>query len=181
MEYEDVIMKRRSIRKFLPQSIEKEKVEKMLECARVCQSAKNRQPWMFMILKEDIKDKIANIMLELFEQNDIELPGYVNSSKSSANIIKEAPLLILVFKKNDEEWQTGDLLSIGAAIEHICLEAVNLGLGSVWIRDIVYTENEICRAVRHEKLQLVSAIAIGYPAESPKQRPRKPLNDILIL
>ncbi|ABX42342.1 nitroreductase family protein [Lachnoclostridium phytofermentans] len=180
MEFEDVVQKRRSIRKFSPHCVEKEKIEKLLECARLCQSAKNRQPWKFMILENHDKNQIADIMLALFQQNNVELPGYMNSSKSSANIIKNAPLLILVFKDKDDDWQTGDLLSIGAAIEHICLEAVNLWLGALWIRDTSYTENEICKSVGYNDLQLVSAIAIGYPAESPSQRPRKAMEDIII-
>lgn len=180
MEFEKVIKDRRSIRKFTSQEVEDEKLEKIIDCARLCQSAKNRQPWRFMILKNESKDKVANIMLNLFEKNNIDLPGYMNSSKSSANIIKNAPVLILVFMEKDEDWRTGDLLSIGAAIEHICLEAVNLGLGSLWIRDTVYTEDAICKSVGYEDLQLVSAIAVGYPAESPAQRPRKTINELLI-
>lgn len=180
MEFENVIQQRRSIRKFCSNCVEKEKVEKLLECARLCQSAKNRQPWKFMILENQDKDQIADIMLALFQQNNVELPGYMNSSKSSANIIKNAPLLILTLKDKDDDWQTGDILSIGAAIEHICLEAVNLGLGALWIRDTSYTENEICKAVGYNDLQLVSAIAIGYPAETPSQRPRKAREDIII-
>lgn len=180
MEFEKVIKERKSIRKFTNQEIEDEKLENIIECARLCQSAKNRQPWSFMILKDESKNKIADIMLSLFEKNNINIPGYMNSSKSSANVIKNAAILILVFRENDENWLIGDLLSIGAAIEHICLEAVNLGLGSLWIRDTVYTEKEICESVGYKDLQLVSSIAIGYPAESPSQRPRKSTSEILI-
>lgn len=180
MELEEVIKARRSIRKFLSHEVEAEKTERLLECARLCQSAKNRQPWMFMILKRDDKDRVADIMLAPFEQSHSESAGYQNSSKHSAQVIKEAPMLMLVFMEKDENWLTGDLLSIGAAIEHICLEAVNLGLGALWIRDTAYTEDEICGAMGYENLRLVSAIAVGYPAESPAQRPRKAMEDIVI-
>lgn len=180
MELEEVIKARRSIRKFLSHEVEAEKTERLLECARLCQSAKNRQPWKFMILKRDDKDRVADIMLAPFEQNQSETMGYQNSSKHSAQVIKEVPMLMLVFMEKDEGWLTGDLLSIGAAIEHICLEAVNLGLGALWIRDTAYTEDEICRAVGYENLRLVSAIAVGYAAESPAQRPRKTMEDIVI-
>lgn len=180
MQFEDVVKNRRSIRKFEQVAVEKEKIDKLIEAARLCQSAKNRQPWKFMILDGQNKNKIAEIMLNLFEQNNVDLPGYMNSSKSSAHIIENAPLLILVFKEEDNNWTTGDLLSLGAAIEHICLEAVNLGLGSVWIRDTDYTEQEICDYVGYPDLQLVSGIAIGYPAEKPVQRPRKDKEEILL-
>lgn len=180
MEFDHVIENRRSIRKFQPQKVEQSKINRLLEAARLCQSAKNRQPWKFQVLTDSRKDEIADIMLSLFERNNVELPGYVNSSKYSAEIIKNADVLLLVFREKDDDWNIGDLLSIGAAIEHVCLEAVNLDLGSVWIRDTAYTENEICRHTGHEDLQLVSAIAVGYPAESPLPRPRKTLDEIVL-
>jgi nitroreductase len=180
MEFEKVIKDRRSIRKFKNKEVEDEKIMSLLECARLCQSAKNKQPWLFKILKAEEKDKVADIMLSLFEKNYIDLPGYANSSKLSASVIKNAAVLILVFREKDDFWLVGDTLSIGAAIEHICLEAVNLGLGSLWIRDTTYTENEICEYVGHKDLQLVSAIAVGYPDEFPAQRPRKALEEIII-
>ena len=180
MQFEDVLKNRRSIRKFQPQPVESEKVEQLVEALRVCQSAKNRQPWRLMILDGEKKDKVADIMLQLFEQKDIELPGYVNSSKSSATIIREAPLLILVFKEIDDSWTTGDLLSIGAAIEHVCLQAVASSLGSLWIRDTEYTKQEISSYLGYSQLDLVSGIAIGYPDEKPVMRPRKSREDILL-
>lgn len=180
MEFDHVVQNRRSIRKFQPKKVEQSKINQLLEAARLCQSAKNRQPWQFKVLTGADKDEIADIMLSLFEQNDIELPGYANSSKYSAQIIKNADVLFLVFREKDDDWNIGDLLSIGAAIEHICLEAVNLDLGSVWIRDTAYTEAEICRHTGCGELQLVSAIAVGYPAESPLPRPRKTLDEIVL-
>lgn len=54
-----------------------------------------------------------------------------------------------------------DLVSIGAMIEHICLEAGHLGLGSLWIRDTVYTEAKIAQAVGYPDLRLNIRHAIG--------------------
>ena len=93
--------------------------------------------------------------------------------------MKQAPILILVFKPKEVNWIIGDSLSIGAAIEHICLRATDLELGSLWIRDIVYTQKEIAKLVGKDDMDLISAISIGYPDEKPKQRTRKKLNEIL--
>ena len=136
-----------------------------------------------MLVKGKIKNKIANIMLEKEKNSKVSLERKIynaNSSvKETSNIIKEAPILILVFKPKQDNWIIGDSLSIGAAIEHICLRATDLGLGSLWIRDIVYTQKEIANLVWKEDMELISAVSIGYPDESPKQRPRKKLNEIL--
>lgn len=180
MDFEKVVKDRRSIRKYLDQEIEKDKIDKLIEMARLCPSAKNRQPWKFMILDKNTKNKIAELILNLFDANNYDLPGYVNSAKSSAEIIKNAPVLMLAYREKDDNWLIGDLLSMGAVIEHICLEAVNLGLGAVWIRDTVYTEEEIGDLIGYPDLQLVSAIAIGYPDESPDPRPRKSIEEIIL-
>lgn len=180
MEFHDVIEKRRSIRKFLNKPVEDKQLEQLINSARLCQSAKNRQPWKFMILKGEQKDWVAQNMLDLFERNNVDLPGAINSAKFSAQIIKEAAAIILVFGEGDKDWLMPDLLSIGAAIEHICLEAVNLGLGSLWIADVLYTACEIVEYVGCTGLQLVSGVAIGYPGESPNPRPRKALDEVLI-
>ena len=179
MEFDQVIKNRRGIRKFQQQTVETDKITALIECARLCQSAKNRQPWRFMVLTGDKKNRVADIMLNLFEKKDIELPGYMNSSKNSANIIKNAPVLILVFIPKDEAWIQSYLLSVGAAIEHICLKAVDEGLGSVWIADTVYTRNEICEELGRCDNLLVSGIAVGYPDEDPLPRARKALEEIL--
>lgn len=180
MEFLNVIQDRRSIRKYAREDVEDEKVTTLLEAARLCQSAKNRQPWRFLVLRGQEKDTVAQIMLSLFDQKDVELPGYVNSSKSSAHIIQQAPVLILVLREREEDWNTGDLLSVGAAIEHICLCAVDLGLGSVWIRDTVYTQEEIGAYIGYPELELVSAISVGYPDEKPAPRPRKILAEVTL-
>lgn len=180
MEFNEVIQSRRSIRHFTSQEVESDKIDQLIDCARLCQSAKNRQPWYFMILKGQEKDKTADIMMEPFSEETKEMMGYINTVKYSADTIKRAPILIVIFQENEEEWLAPDLLSVGAAIEHICLECVNLGLGSVWIGDICFNERAVSKYLGHEHFHVVSAIAIGYPAESPKQRPRKTREEILI-
>lgn len=183
MELITAIKRRRSIRKFKNKEISKEIIEDLIDCARLAPSAKNRQPWKFVIVTDIIKNQIADIMLEKENSLKVSLERQiynVNSSvKSTAKIMKEAPILILVFKEYEDNWIIGDSLSIGGAIEHICLRATDLGLGSLWIRDIVYTKKEIAKLVGFENMELISAISIGYPDENPKPRHRKKLNEIL--
>ena len=183
MELKETIKNRRSIRKFKNIDVSKEMIEDLIDCARLAPSAKNRQPWKFVIVKSEIKNKIADIMIEKEESSKIDLERKIyqmpSSVKTTAKIIKEAPILILVLKKNEDNWLIGDALSIGGAIEHICLRATDLGLGSLWIRDIVYTQKEIAKLIKHEDMELISAISVGYPDESPNQRPKKVLDEVI--
>ena len=179
MELNEVIDKRRSIRKYTNEEISKEVIESIIDSARLAPSAKNRQPWNFVVVQNTIKNKIADMMIkkenELLQTTDRKGSSVINTSK----IIKEAPVLILVLKEYDENWIIGDCLSIGAAIEHICLKATDLGLGSLWIADTVYVQKDIAKLVGHENMQVISAISIGYSDQEPNRRPRKELEDIL--
>lgn len=102
-----------------------------------------------------------------------------SSVRETAAVMKEAPVVILVLMKMDMDWLISDVLSVGAAIEHICLRATDLGLGSLWICDTVYTEHEIATLVGKEDKRMISAVAIGHGLQNPPQRPRKALEDIL--
>lgn len=178
MELKETIENRRSIRKFKNTTISKEIIEDLIDCARLAPSAKNRQPWKFLVLEDEIKNQVADIMME--EESSKLHSEKINSSVlATAKTIKEAPILILVLTQYDKDWRIGDSLSIGAAIEHICLRATDLGFGSLWIRDIIYTKKEIAKLVHHENTDIISAISIGYPDECPKQRPRKQLTEVL--
>lgn len=183
MELNKAIENRRSIRKYKVIDVPNEIIEELINCARLAPSAKNRQPWKFMIVKDKIKNEIADIMLEQDKKSRISLERKIYNSNSSvkatALIIKEAPILILVFRPKDNNWVIGDSLSIGAAIEHICLKATDLKLGSLWIRDIVYTQDSIANLVGKDDMELISAISIGYPDENPKQRTKKKLEEVM--
>lgn len=179
MELQQVVESRRSIRRYDPdRPVEEEKLRALLEAARLCQSAHNRQPWRFMVLTGEKKEKTAGLLVRWLEENP-QLPDWLKAVRYSAEVIRQAPVLLLVFREDDPDWEGSDLLSVGAAIEHICLKAVELGLGSVWLRDPVFVEKEIAQLVGCP-LQLVSALSVGYPAEAPGPRPRLPLDKLML-
>ena len=183
MELKETIKNRRSIRKFKNTEISKEIIEDLIDCARLAPSAKNRQPWKFVIVTDTIKNQIADIMLEKENSSKISLERQIynaNSSvKATAKVMKEAPILILVLKEYEDNWIIGDNLSIGACVENMCLRATELEIGTLWIRDTVYVAEDVAKMLNHENMELNCALAIGYANQSPKQRPRKELKDIV--
>ena len=183
MNLDQVINKRKSIREYLDKDVPDELIEKLINIARLAPSAKNRQPWRFIVVKDEIKNKIADIMLKQLQESKISLEKKIynkkNSVKATALIIKQAPVLILVFRNKDDNWIVGDTLSIGASVEHICLKAVDLGLGSLWIRDIVYTKEEIAYMVGKDNMELICAVSIGYTDDNSKVKKKKDLKEIM--
>ena len=158
------IQNRRSIRNYLTDEIKKEEVLDLLQAGIMAPSAKNNQPWRFLIVSQDVKTKISSKMIELVGPN------------KTAEVIANVPYLILVYNSSDEYFNH---LSIGAAIENILLECENRNLGSLWIGYIKKIEDYVKELVGVE-MELVSAIAIGVKDENPLPRTRLNLEDILI-
>lgn len=73
-----------------------------------------------------------------------------------------------------------DCLSIGCAVEHISLKATDLGLGSLWVRDVVYTRDKIAEFVGYENMELVTGITIEYSCNHSYERYKKKLEDIMV-
>ena len=182
METIDAIKMRRSSYKFKRKDIDKKIVEDILNCGRLAPSAKNRQPWYFIILKGEQKDHVADLMIkytknadEKVERKKIHAPSSV---LASAEVIKNVPILICIFKKKDPVWTVGDSLSLGACIENMCLRATDLGLGSLWMRDTLYVATETAKFIGHNDMEFNSALAIGYIEKNVRRPLKKELSDI---
>lgn len=175
MELTEAIRARRSIRKFTDADLSDEMVKELLSVAVLAPSAKNRQPWRFMIVRGETKSAISELMRKWQTQNsDVK-----TSIFGTAQAIDEAPVLVLVFKEYDSGFERSDTLSIGGMIQTMLLKATEMGLGSLWICDTSYVRSEISELVG-TKLDLYSAISLGYADEHPNPRPRKSLEDVMI-
>jgi nitroreductase len=179
-----VIEERRSIRKFQNKKISQKIIEKILELATKAPSGKNRQPWRFVVLQESKKDELVENMNKRI--SFLKKQGEnIGSCEVSINSINEASAVILVFNafSNFEEDYNRyrlitDVQSIGAAVQTMILAAQNFGFGTLWICDIFYCENEICDWLKRKE-ELVAAVAIGYPNQTPYPRPRKSAEEVI--
>lgn len=177
------IEERRSIRKFENKIIPKETIEKILELATKAPSGKNRQPWRFVVLQGRKKDELVNLMTKCASFLNKQGKS-IGSYELSINSINEASTVILVlnrFSNVEEDYNhyrlITDTQSIGAAVQTMILAAQNFGLGTLWICDIFYCDSEICSWLKYKE-ELVAAVAIGYPNQSPYPRPRKSLKEV---
>ena len=148
MEFKNVLQQRRSIRKFKTTLLTDGVVNELLEFGRLAPSTKNKQPWRCVVVRDKSKltqiatimENAEKVMSDTYSKRQITLRSSVNRS---ANIMKESPCIIFVYKEKDDWMNVSDLLSIGAFIENICLGAAELGLGSLWVRDICYAQHLI--------------------------------------
>ena len=190
-----MIEERRSIRKFTGESVDREQIETIVEAARLAPSAKNRQPWKYIVYMGGEKDKLLNVMEKALEKERTEhklLPQSAYGLPDAFNtlrIMREAPVTIIVMNTNGQSpYETieadrrvaeiCDSLSIGASIENMLLKATKLGLGTLWIANTCFAYDDLVKFVG-ESGQLIGAVAVGHSAEHPAPRPRKPLEEIL--
>lgn len=184
MKIGEAIIKRRSVRKYQSQPVPRELIGQVLEAATLAPSGKNAQPWEFIVLEGQEKDTIADMMEAGAEQLEA-MSGSSGSVRNSARIIREAPVVIMVYNPRKREgagplqqvlW-TVDTQSVGAAIQNLLLKAVELGLGSVWICNVLVAREQISTWLGRED-EMIAAVALGWPAEEPAARPRKPWQQV---
>ena len=191
----DTINERRSIRKYRDKPVEKQLIADIIDAGRAAPSAKNRQPWKYIVFAGKAKEEMLGKMAEgLSREENIsaslpESKAGLPDARNTLRIIREAPVIILVLNTNgtspfiplsadDRITEICDTLSIGASIQNILLKAQECGLGTLWIANTCFAYKELTEYLDTES-QLVGAIAVGYPDESPVQRPRRPLDEIM--
>jgi nitroreductase len=167
MDIFQVIRDRRSIRKYKDLPVEQEKLEQLLDAARLAPSWKNMQCWRFLVLKDR---KGIEALLDAFPDDN---PG--------KKALTMAPVVVVVCAdpidsgiENGIEYYIADT---AIAFQHFCLAAHALGLGTCWMG--WYDEDLIKEAFAiPEMIRVVGVTPLGYPDQEPKQRPRKELAEI---
>ena len=128
--------------------------------------------------KEELLGRVDSVLQTLLAEG-----RPTGSLRGSLRAMQEAPVLILVFNgiprtNPPREFEYAKFLvdtqSIGAAIQTMLLGAQSMGLGSLWICDVLFAVDEISSYVESSD-ELVAAVALGYPAEQPNPRPRRSL------
>ncbi|MFP4524544.1 MAG: nitroreductase family protein [Candidatus Woesearchaeota archaeon] len=146
----DAILTRTSIRSFTGDPVPQDKLDKLLEAAMAAPSGRNRQPWHFVIVKDQQK-------LEKLQQG---LPH--------TKMLVQAGLGVVVCGDNREKYWVEDCC---AATENLLLAAHAQGLGGVWTA--VHPAEEKIRVVREtlgipEHVTPLNVIPVGVPAHQPE-------------
>jgi nitroreductase len=165
MEYSELIAKRYSVRAYRPDPVEDEKLQAVLEAARLAPTAANRQPIQLVVLhKAGREEEIRKIYRR---------PWFV-----------QAPLIIAVCAISSQAWVresdrfNARLIDAAIVADHLILAATNLGLGTCWIAAF---NVEAARSVLQLPAEAEPVIftPLGYPADQPGPKIRKPLADLV--
>ncbi|MCL7415664.1 MAG: nitroreductase family protein [ANME-2 cluster archaeon] len=150
----DIIKSRRSVRDFLKRPVEDDQIADILEAGRWAPSGLNNQPWRFVVV------------------TDKGLAASLADCTRYGSIIQGAPLLIAVFLDKEVMYDhTKDTQACGAAIQNMLLTAHGMGLGAVWLGEILNHKAEVSRILEApESMELMAVVAVGYPAAGSRSR-----------
>lgn len=158
MNFTELVKKRFSARKYLDKPIEREKLTRCLEAARLSPSACNSQPWHFILV--DDPELVKQVAAETYN-SIITFNRFVSKAKAIVVIIMEKPKLITQIGgaiKNKEY----PLIDIGIAAEHFCLQAAAEGLGTCMLG--WFNEKAIKKLLHIPAKKTIGLlISVGYP------------------
>ena len=170
MELLDLIQKRQSDRQYEARPVDRELVVKCLEAARLAPSACNSQPWKFVVVDEpqlvlQVGEAAAGMGMNKFAK---EVPVIVAVVLEKMNLTARIGSVI-----KDKEYS---LLDMGIAVEHFCLQAAELGLGTCimgW-----FDEKKVKKLLDIKNKRVPLLITLGYPAGETRRKIRKSLDDM---
>jgi nitroreductase len=159
------IVDRRSIREYSPKNIEPEKLERILEAARLAPTARNQQDWKLLLVKNhDIKEKL------------------VTAAAPHQQFLQGAPIIIIACALNpDYVMRCGHpayLIDLAIVLEHIALQAVREGLGTCWIGSFDELQAKTVLGIP-QNMRIVELMSIGYPEQIPPAKNRKTIQDLI--
>lgn len=166
------LMERRSVRKFTDQPVRIEDIRQVLEAGRWAPSGLNNQPWRFLVVRAGTPRQEALAGLTKY-----------------AHIVRNAQALIVVFLHRPTMYHEGkDHQAAGACIQNMLLAIHGLGLGGVWLGEIINQEAQVLEALQlhPEEYRLMAVIALGHPAQPAARQAgsgaasRRPLEELLV-
>lgn len=171
MDFYDLIQKRQSDRRYdASRQVDRDLVMKCLEAARLAPSACNSQPWKFVVVDQpDLKGQMAEAAAGMgMNRFAAEAPVIVAVVLEKMNLTARIGSVI-----KDKEYS---LLDVGIAVEHFCLQAAELGLGTCilgW-----FDEKKVKKLLGVDRRRIPLLITLGYPAGATRPKSRKTLEEM---
>ncbi len=170
----ELVKKRRSVRRYLEKPVEREKIKLCLEAARLAPSACNGQPWKFIVV--DDPTRLGELVRAAF-----------SGPFSNNRFAGKAPVIIVAVAETTKiipriagrlQMKHYSLIDLSIAVEHLVLEAADLGLGTCWIG--WFNQKGVKRLLKIAGgSRPVFLIPLGYPAPGEvKPTSRKSLSEI---
>jgi nitroreductase len=163
--FKELCTARYSCRNYTDRPIEEEKLRYIMECVRLAPSAVNRQPWRFIVIKDQPRlDLIYNAYAREW--------------------IRNAPVIVVCLADRQNAWvrpsdgKNHADIDLAIAIEHLVLAAAEQGLGSCWVCNFdapLFSQT----FPLPEGYEPIALVPLGYAADQPTEKHRKNMADIM--
>ena len=164
MEFSELIEKRYSVRAYKPDPVEDDKLQQVLQAARLAPTASNRQPFQLVVIRT--------------AGREAELKRIYNR-----DWFVQPPLVICACGIPAQGWVRGNGknyndVDVAIAMDHLILAAANLGLGTCWVGAF---DARAAREVLHlpDDVEPIAFTPLGYPADQPGPKKRKALSELV--
>lgn len=206
MQFSDVINERYSVRKYKDQPIPDEDIRKIIETAGKAPSGKNNQNWHFVVIKnKEVLENMAVAVEKKMEKIAAGLPEekgekFLKFSRFST-FFRNAPVVVAVYadvyvpeglaevqqsgmpkEDGDRMWHANPgIQSIGAGVENLILQAVDLGYGACWMTSANHSLKEMEAVIdfKKEGYKLVALVPMGVPEGERKSPAKHPVDQIM--
>ena len=164
MDLYEAIKSRYSVRSYLNKPVEQEKLDRILDAARLAPSGSNRQPWKFVVVR------------------DAETRKKLVPACSSQEFVGQAPVVIAGVGLMPDRMMScgvpGDPVDVAIALEHVALAATAEGLGTCWIGS--FHQDQVRKVLDvPANSKVVEVMTLGYPADHPQPKTRKPMKELV--
>ncbi len=174
MDFFEVLKQRRSIRRYKPDAVKRQDIEKIFDAANWAPSGMNLQQWEFIVVSKDKIKILGNNFKATVEEftKDWDEPADTKLERLKfAASFGDAPHIIVVLtdKTDDSNYQKAHLESASAAMENMLLAATALGLGTCWMTGPLRDEKSLRELLEiPDDKELVAVTPLGYPAFIPQ-------------
>jgi nitroreductase len=163
MDVHEAIHARYSVRSYQDKPVEDDKLQRVLDAGRLAPSARNRQQWKFVVVRDaDTRQAVVKA--------------------SEQGWLASAPVIVAVVGLTPDETMycevPTDPVDCAIAIDHMTLAAVAEGLGTCWVGHFKQSETRQALGVP-DSAWVVELLPLGYPADQPKSKDRKALDEVV--
>ncbi len=164
MDVLEAIYTRRSVRDFTEEPVASDQLAEILKAGSWAPSGLNNQPWRFVIVRDSGKR------------------GELAKLTHYHRILEQAPVAIAVFVDRSSMYNdTKDHQAIGACLQNMLLAAHAMGLGAVWLGEILKNSSAVRQSLGlADNLELMAVVAVGHSARTDQRSDRKEVEELLV-
>ncbi|KGR86029.1 nitroreductase [Lysinibacillus boronitolerans] len=172
----EALKKRRAIRNYTTQPVEKEKIEQILQAATYAPNDRMREPWHFYVIQDEAMKRYEEMASAYLQER---FPTKPNLVESSLKVVQTTPVAIVVtadIVEGDADATEDNVFAVCSAIMSMWLTAEELGLGFVWRTrgvGLVHDSRMHTFIGASEAQKVVGTIFIGYPQEQEQAEKKR--------